>query len=138
MEYTKSLYLVRGCPGSGKTTLAESLAWPTGSPVYSADQYFEKEVDGKMVYEFDPKKLGAAHLQCQENTRRAMIAEYAHIFVANTFTRDSEMKDYYKLAEEYGYRVFAIIVENRHGGKDVHNVPEETLKAMKERFSVKL
>lgn len=134
----KNLILVRGCPGSGKTTLAESLAWPTGAPVYSADQYFEREVDGKTVYEFDPKKLGAAHLQCQDKTRKAMMAEFSHIFVANTFTRESEMKDYYKLAEEHGYRVFSIIVENKHNGKDVHNVPEETLKAMKARFQITL
>jgi hypothetical protein len=48
------------------------------------------------------------------------------------------MKPYYKMAEEFGYTVFSIIVENRHGGENVHNVPEATLEAMEKRFDVKL
>lgn len=133
----KNLILVRGCPGSGKTTLAETLAHPLGAPVYSADQYFETiDEKGETVYKFDAKKLGAAHAQCQKKVNAAMVAEFAHIFVANTFTRENEMKEYYDLAKEHGYRVFSIVVENKHGGKDVHNVPEETLKAMKARFQI--
>lgn len=135
----KNLYLVRGCPGSGKTTVAETLAHPLGAPVYSADQYFEStDENGNVEYNFDPRKLGAAHAQCQKKVNAAMVAEFEHIFVANTFTRENEMKEYYDLAKDHGYRVFSVIVENRHGGKDVHNVPEASLKAMKDRFSVKL
>ena len=48
------------------------------------------------------------------------------------------MKPYYELAEKYGYAVFSLIVENRHGGKNVHNVPEETLEKMRNRFEIKL
>jgi len=48
------------------------------------------------------------------------------------------MKPYYKMAEEFGYTVFSIIVENRHGGVNVHNVPAETIEKMKNRFSVEL
>ena len=39
---------------------------------------------------------------------------------------------------KYGYEVFSIIVENRHGGTNVHNVPEDKLEIMKNRFEVKL
>jgi hypothetical protein len=48
------------------------------------------------------------------------------------------MEEYYKLAERYGYRVHSLIVENRHGGINEHNVPEEKLEQMKTRFEVKL
>jgi hypothetical protein len=48
------------------------------------------------------------------------------------------MEPYFKLAEQYGYRVFSIIVENRHDGKNVHGVPDDKLKQMKDRFNVKL
>ena len=48
------------------------------------------------------------------------------------------MKDYFDLASTYGYRVVSLIVENRHGSKNVHNVPEETLEKMRNRFEVKL
>jgi hypothetical protein len=39
---------------------------------------------------------------------------------------------------KYGYRVFSIVVENRHGGKDIHNVPQDALDAMEKRFQLKL
>jgi 50S ribosomal subunit-associated GTPase HflX len=63
---------------------------------------------------------------------------YAEIVVSNTFTQEWEMEEYHKLAEKYGYMVFSIIVENRHGGINEHNVPEEKLEQMKHRFQISL
>jgi predicted kinase len=60
------------------------------------------------------------------------------IVVSNTFTQEWEMEPYFTLAKEYGYTVFTIVVENRHGGTNVHNVPEDKLEQMKNRFEVKL
>jgi predicted kinase len=48
------------------------------------------------------------------------------------------MKPYIDLANQYGYTIFTIIVENRHGNSSVHDVPEETMKKMKDRFEIKL
>jgi hypothetical protein len=48
------------------------------------------------------------------------------------------MESYYKLANQYGYRVHSLIVENRHGGVNEHGVPTEKLEQMKNRFGVKL
>jgi hypothetical protein len=48
------------------------------------------------------------------------------------------MQPYYDLAEKYGYRVYSLIVENRHGGVNEHGVPEEKLEQMKQRFEIKL
>jgi hypothetical protein len=48
------------------------------------------------------------------------------------------MEPYYKLAEENGYMVFSIIVENRHNGVNIHGAPEDKLKQMKDRFEIKL
>ena len=63
---------------------------------------------------------------------------YPHIVVSNTFTKEWEMNEYFELAKQYGYMVFTIIVENRHGSKSVHNVPEATMGNMLNRFEVKL
>lgn len=60
------------------------------------------------------------------------------IVVANTFTQDWEMDIYYVLATRYNYRVHSLIVENRHGNENIHNVPEDNLNRMKSRFSIKL
>ena len=126
----KNLILVRGISGSGKTTFAELIS----GIVFSADDYFMK--DGK--YEFDSNKLGAAHLECQEKTRVAMKNGTSKICVANTFTTDWEMKAYMTLAKNFGYKVFTVIVENRHGGTNVHDVPAPVLQKQKDRFSIKL
>jgi predicted kinase len=128
----KTLYIVRGIPGSGKSTFAKELVEP--GHAIEADMYFMK--DGE--YKFDMKKLGAAHMWCKSTVESLMKESVEKVAVSNTSTRMSEMKDYFKLAEEYGYRVFSVIVENRHGGVNLHSVPEETLTAMRERFEVKL
>ena len=48
------------------------------------------------------------------------------------------MNEYFKMAERYNYRVHTVIVENRHGGENIHDVPEDKLQKMKERFEIKL
>ena len=126
------LYIIRGLPGSGKTTFAEQL----GVDVYSADDYFTDAVTGE--YNFDMSKLYLAHKQCQRLVKSHMELGEASLAVANTSTTVKELKPYYKLAEGYGYRVFSVVVENRHGGVDVHNVPAEILKNMRNRFNVEL
>ncbi len=126
----KDLFLLRGIPGAGKTSLANSI----GGIHYEADMYFTR--DGE--YKFDPSKLHSAHLWCLGRTEAAMIAGESKIVVSNTFTQEWEMNNYYSLAVLYGYRVFSLIVENRHGGINEHNVPEEKLEAMRKRFQVSL
>ena len=131
----KNLYLIRGVPGSGKTTLAETLGSMIDGSVCSADDYFM--INGE--YQFDPTKLKQAHAYCQRIVRSDMRDfNLDNILVANTFTQEWEMKPYIDMAEEYGYRVFTIIVENRHGNKSVHNVPDDKVEQMKNRFEVAL
>lgn len=127
-----NLYLVRGLPGAGKTTLAHSIVDP--SRVFAADDYF---YDAEGNYRFDVDRLWPAHRNCQLAVTRAMESG-DDIAVANTFTRTREMKPYMKLAEEHGYRVFSLIVENRHGGNSLHDVPEEDVERMRQRFNVRL
>ena len=138
IQYTsegKNLYLVRGIPGSGKSTFAKQL----GATHYETDSYFM--VDGE--YKFDYTKLKEAHNWCQDQVQLAMImnqttGDHSDIVVSNTFTQEWEMEPYMELAKSWGYRVFCLIVENRHEGKNEHGVPEEKLQIMKDRFEIKL
>ena len=137
-ETQGELILLRGLPGSGKTTLAKIILQlrSTDEPeILSADDFFEdKEGD----YNFDPTKLKEAHNYCQFRCSERMRQQKAKIVVANTFTQEWEMDEYFKMAERYNYRVHTVIVENRHGNKNVHGVPEDKLQQMKNRFNIKL
>ncbi len=113
----KELIIARGIPGGGKTTFANLIS----DIVFAADDYYTDKYGN---YNWDPSKIGEAHKQCQQRTEFAMINDIPRICVANTSTTEKELKPYQDLAEKYGYRVFSIIVENRHGGSNVHGVPE--------------
>ena len=127
----KVLYIVRGIPGSGKSTFAKQLT----SNVFEADHYF---YDNDGNYNFIPSEIKEAHKECQNNVRFAMMSSIPKIAVSNTFTQEWEMEPYFELAKKYGYMVFTVVVENRHGGKNVHNVPEDKIQTMKDRFQINL
>jgi len=126
----KILYIVRGIPGSGKSTFANSL----DCPVFEADMYFMN--DGE--YKFDVSKIKLAHNWCKLRVEHSMEDNLQKIAVSNTFTQEWEMEPYYEMAKQYGYTVFSVIIENRHGGINQHGVPEDKLQMMKDRFEVKL
>ena len=134
----KNLYLIRGIPGSGKSTLANQF----GDNHFEADMYFINE-NGEYI--FSGADIKKAHQWCQSQVELAMIQNHitygldsSDIVVSNTFTQEWEMEPYYKLAETYDYRVFSLIVENRHGGENIHGAPADKIQAMKDRFEVKL
>lgn len=133
----KVLTLVRGLPGSGKTTFAESVFGTEN--VYSADKFFE-DLAGN--YNFNPNEIRYAHSWCQQLVNQRMLSDIESdtsiIAVANTFTQEWEMERYTELAKEFGYIVHSIIVENRHGNKNVHDVPDAKVEQMRNRFEVKL
>jgi predicted kinase len=132
------LILVRGLPGSGKSTLGDIiLQLPNNNPqeVLSADDFF---MNNEGEYIFDASKLKEAHNYCQFRCSERMRQQRARIVVANTFTEDWEMKPYFEMADRYNYRIHTIIVENRHGNENIHGVPEDKLQKMKDRFEIKL
>jgi predicted kinase len=130
---TKILYILRGLPGSGKSTVAETLAENTKGVIACADDYFM--VDD--VYCFDYNKLKEAHTLSKNVCELGMLNEIP-VIVSNTSTTDRELEPYMELAKKYGYMVFSLIVENRHGGINNHNCPEHVINDMKDRFSIKL
>ena len=138
IENQGDLILLRGLPGSGKTTLASIiLQSPSGyePEILSADDFF---VDSDGNYNFDASKLKEAHNYCQFRCSERMRQQKSRIVVANTFTQEWEMDEYFKMAERYNYRVHSVIVENRHGNENIHGVPEDKLLEMKNRFQIKL
>lgn len=127
----KILFLIRSVPGAGKSTLAYTLS----TNVCEADEYHTLE-SGE--YDWKPENVRKSHIWCQNRCEKFMRENKSPIVVSNTTTTEKEVKPYMDLALKYGYKVVSLIVENRHGSRNIHNVPEDIIKKMKDRFSIKL
>lgn len=123
------LYAIRGLPGSGKTSFAKSL----NLNFYEADQYFEKFNNSK----FDHKLLKKAHQYCYDQVKKELLNGNSAI-VSNTMTSKEELEEYEYLAKKLNVKFVSLILENRHEGISINNVPEETILKMKKRFDIKL
>ena len=122
----RTLTIIRGLPGSGKSTLGERL---TPGFCFSADDYFTDE-DG--AYQFDAANLESAHRDCLGNVESCMISCGEDLCVANTFTRFSEVEPYIDIALKNGYSVHILVCTNNYGSD--HDVPEEAIQRMRDRW----
>lgn len=131
-----SLILLRGLPGSGKTTLANVLSEEGKYPVHSIDSYFTDKETGEYNFEFEKNHL--AYKQCEEQTLNSIKQGAEKIFIDNTFTLEWELEPYFKLASQHNYKIFVVTVENRHGNKNIHQVSDEQLQKMAAKYKVVL
>lgn len=122
-ETQNTLYIVRGLPGSGKSTYARTL----GIQHFEADDFFYQGDE----YCFDPSKLTVAHQECKYNVEDALMSGQ-DVVVANTFTTIKEIRPYIDLAVKYGARVVIHTCTGDYGS--IHGVPEHTIQRMRERF----
>lgn len=121
------LIIIRGIPGSGKSTLAKTLATAFNGAVFEADAFFMK--DGQYVWDRD--KISAAHRWCIGATK-AHLSVNGTAIVSNTFTTIKELSPYFDIAKENGIVPVVYVCQNDWGS--IHNVPQETIEAMKSRF----
>ncbi|XP_019507890.1 PREDICTED: NEDD4-binding protein 2-like 1 isoform X1 [Hipposideros armiger] len=138
-SFRKRLYLLRGLPGSGKTTLARQLQhdFPRAR-IFSTDDFFFRE-DG--AYEFNPDFLEEAHEWNQKRARKAMRNGISPIIIDNTNLHAWEMKPYAVMALENNYEVIFREPETRWkfnvqelARRNIHGVPREKIHRMKERY----
>lgn len=126
----RTLYIIRGIPGTGKTTLAKHLS---GDIIAAADDYFmEATSSGGEEYRFDPKKIGAAHRNCKYRVSEWMKMGIGPISVHNTFVKHWEWKPYIDLCEANGYTPFVIVCGTVFG--NTHGVPQEIVSRMRGDF----
>jgi predicted kinase len=85
-------------------------------------------------YQFDINGLPAAHFWCRSRCESFMQSGEDTIVISNTLTSNKELEPYIELAEKYGYQITSLIVENRHGNKSIHDVPDETMDRMEARL----
>jgi len=120
-----TLYLVRGLPGSGKSTYARTLP----GLHFEADQFFENQYGD---YKFDSKLIAVAHDWCYSNTVKALRYGF-DVIVSNTFTKMWELNRYLEITTLLP-DVFIEVIEMRTQYQNVHGVPEDKLKVMAARW----
>ena len=119
------LTLIRGLPGSGKSTMARKIAVDTGALHIEADMW----VDYSQPY--TPEAAKRAHAICQSQARHALVFG-GSVVVSNTFTRQWEMQPYLDMARKYGVQVEIITATGDYGS--VHDVPDDVIAAMVARW----
>ncbi len=119
------LVLIRGLPGSGKSTIAKNLIgwyWHV-----ETDQFW---MDGD-EYKFDMSRIKEAHQWCQDKTKQ-MLNMGQSVVVSNTFTTAFELLPYFDIAKEFGIKPQVLLAQGQFG--NIHNVPDEVLAKMAARF----
>lgn len=112
---SKTLYLIRGLAGTGKSTFAQALTkWNC-----AADNMPGLYVDGK----YNQALQGDSHRWCMNKIECWLQQGKRKVAVHNTFVLRQWITPYENLASRYAYRFQVIHCEGEHGS--IHNVPEE-------------
>jgi len=125
-ETKPELILIRGLPGSGKSTIAKFML-NENTVHFEADLYFM--VNGR--YRFKPDKLSDAHQWCQRETNQSLVMG-KRVIVSNTFTTMKELEPYFAIAADHKILPNVITCNNRFD--NIHSVPPETMEKMQKRW----
>lgn len=143
---TKILTLMRGIPGSGKSTWAKRIAvgfLTDGGKrvaILSTDDY---HMEGDK-YVFKPHKLGDFHRLNQGRAYQMMEAGIELVIIDNTNIKRNDMESYIKSAERLEYEVQEVIVEedlmqkeefiDECAKRNTHGVPRDVIAKMAGKF----
>jgi tRNA uridine 5-carbamoylmethylation protein Kti12 len=143
------VYIMRGLPGSGKSTraqalMAEAIREEKDAIIHSTDDYFlqpDPNDPSKTVYRFNMQRLGSFHNKNYQAFCRSVEEGIKVVIVDNTNIKRSEFKRYRKRAEENGYQVKEIVVGEfspeaveLYAARCLHRVPKEVIASMASKF----
>lgn len=120
-----NLILIRGLPGSGKSTKAKEIMKQVPAEHFEADMFFINS-DGE--YKFIPCNIAEAHEWCRKSTEDALNAG-KNVIVSNTFVKMWEMDKYLNM-DCASLAIFETVGEY----DSIHGVPSDTIKRMKKNW----
>ena len=130
------LVIVRGAPGSGKSTFAEKqfpdyAEFETDKFFWKRDEHGKVLLDkaGKPIYEFDHKKLTENHRKCLAAVKQSLLSGHNTV-VANTFVHHWEIAEYYDFCRRNGFPIRIYRMQNTEFPND-HGVDDETVRRMR-------
>jgi len=129
----KTAIVMRGIPGSGKSSHARDLAGPQGV-IHSTDDFFM--VAGE--YLFDPGKLRENHAKNLAAFKHSLAQGLDPVVVDNTNSKYWEYKPYVEAADDAGYMVVVAEVPHIPVGtavkRNTHGVPKQAIERMLARW----
>jgi len=120
-----TLVLLRGLPGSGKSTKAKTLY--KNHVHLETDMYFMEYGE----YLFDAAKLSDAHKWCQE-AANVIMEKGQNLVVSNTFSKLWEMDAFFNLAYKHDYELLVHKCVGKYNS--IHNVPSDVIARMAARW----
>jgi len=123
MENIMRLIIVRGLPGSGKSTFAKSLN------IFHVEIDMFCMIDSK--YQWDATKGRQRSELCFSAARNALQAGI-DVVVSNTFARKRDIEPYARLAREFNANFVVYLTTGGH--RSIHPVPDETITRLRESW----
>lgn len=130
------LILVRGLPGSGKSTRACNIQAEMARVHGKTYTHLETDfffVDKKHGYVFHREQLREAHEWCVLTAIR-LLNSHQRVIVSNTFSQMWEMAPYIDHVKYLGYNFHVIQCTGDYGS--IHAVPKTAIDNMRERWEV--
>ena len=118
---TPEIVLIRGLPGSGKTTMG--VAMGESHVLCEADLFYMVGTE----YRYDASRIQKAHDWCLAQAKQALAAG-KNVVVANTFCRLHEMTPYYNLGAPVR------VLEATGCWPSIHGVPQDKIEKMRQRW----
>jgi predicted kinase len=136
----KTLWLMQGVPGSGKSFMAEMIAKQTDGVIYSTDALW---YDDENNYNFDPELLGEKHKLNQALVAEAMVDGRASIIVDNTNLTTASIEPYVMLATIHDYLIQVVrvscdpaVAKSRNSIRpEDRRVPDATIDEMRAKMT---